>query len=107
VAVAEGLKEDGTLLVNTAMSPAEVRKATGFKTGKVFAVDASHIAIEEMGREITNTPMIGALASATGIFDIDDLADQLRAWFGKKISQEMIEANIRAMRRAAKEVQEG
>ena len=107
VAVAEGLKEDGSLLVNTSMSPAEVRKATGFKTGKAFTVDASHIAIEEMGREITNTPMLGAFARATGLFDIDDLAEQLKAWFGKKITAEAVEANVRALRRAAKEVQQG
>ena len=107
VAVAEGLKQDGTLLVNTSMSPAKVRKATGFKTGNVCTVDASHIAIEEMGREITNTPMIGAFARATGIFDIDELGEQLRAWFGKKITQELVEANVRAMRRAAQEVEKG
>jgi len=107
VPVAEGLDEDGTLLVNTAMNPAQVRQVTGFKTGKAFTVDASHIAIEEMGREITNTPMLGAFARATGIFEIEDLAEQLRAWFGKKISAEAIEANVRAMRRAAEEVQEG
>jgi len=66
------------LLVNTSMSPAEVREATGFRTGKTFTVDASHIAIAEMGREITNTPMLGAFARATGLFDIEDLAEQLR-----------------------------
>ena len=107
VPVTEGLKEDGTLLVNTSMGPAEVREATGFHTGKTFTVDASHIAIEEMGREITNTPMLGAFATATGLFDIDDLAEQLRAWFGKKITVEAVEANVRALRRAAEEVQEG
>jgi pyruvate ferredoxin oxidoreductase gamma subunit len=107
VAVTEGLQKGGTLLINTAMSPDEVREVTDFKTGRVFTVNASHIAIEEMGREITNTPMIGAFASATGIFDVDELAKQLRAWFGKKISSEMIEANVRAMRRAAEEVEEG
>jgi pyruvate ferredoxin oxidoreductase gamma subunit len=107
VPVTEGLYADGTLLVNTSMSPAEVRKITGFQTGKVFTVDASAIAIEEMGREITNTPMIGAFASATGIFDIDNLAEELRAWFGKKISPKLVEANVRAMRRAAGEVKEG
>lgn len=107
VPVAEGLKDDGTLLVNTSMSPAEVREATGFRTGSAFTVDASHIAIEEMGREITNTPMLGAFARATGLFDIDDLAEQLRAWFGKKIAAELVDANVRAMRRAAEEVAEG
>jgi pyruvate ferredoxin oxidoreductase gamma subunit len=107
VAVTEGLGEDGVLLVNTAMSPQEVRDAVDFHTGKVFTVNASHIAIEEMGREITNTPMLGAFAQATGLFKIEELAEQLRAWFGKKISPEAIEANVRAMKRAAEEVQEG
>ena len=107
VPVTKGLKEDGTLLVNTPMSPAEVRDVTGFHSGKVFTVGASHIAIEEMGREITNTPMLGAFARATGLFDIEDLSEQLRAWFGKKISAEIVEANVRAMRRAAEEVQQG
>lgn len=107
VPVTEGLKEEGKLLVNTTMSPAEVRKITGFKTGKVFTVDASHIAIEEMGREITNTPMLGAFAQTTGMFNVSDLAEQLRAWFGSKVSAEVVEANVRALRRAAQEVREG
>jgi pyruvate ferredoxin oxidoreductase gamma subunit len=107
VPVTKGLKQDGTLVVNTTMSPAEVRRVTGFRTGEVFTVDASHIAIEEMGREITNTPMLGAFSRATGIFDVDALAEQLRAWFVNKISSRMVEANVRAMRRAAGEVQGG
>jgi len=107
VAVTEGLKEQGTLLVNTSMTPAEIREVTGFNTGRVFTVDASHIAIEEMGREITNTPMLGAFASATGIFEIGELTEQLREWFGKKVSAAVVEANVRALRRAAEEVAEG
>lgn len=107
VAVTEGLRENGTLLINTSMSPAEARKATGLKTGKVFTVDASHIAIEEMGREITNTPMLGAFARATGLVDVDKLAEQVRAWFSERLTPGMVEANIQALRRAAKEVQEG
>ncbi len=107
VEVAQGLDEDGTMLVNTAMSPDRIRQITGFKTGRVFTVDASHIAIEEMGREITNTPMLGAFAEATGLFDMDELIEQVRAWFGKKLSTEAVEANVRALRRAAEEIQEG
>ena len=107
VPVTEGLKEDGTVLVNTALSPAEVREITGFKTGKVFTVDASHIAIEELGREITNTPMLGALTEATGLFERAALIEQVRAWFGKKISAKAVEANVRALKRAGQEIQEG
>ncbi|MCS7282427.1 MAG: 2-oxoacid:acceptor oxidoreductase family protein [Anaerolineae bacterium] len=107
VPVTEGLKEDGILIVNTSMSPEEVRKLTGFRTGKVFTVDASHIAIEEMGREITNTPMLGAFARATGLFDLDALEKQVREWFSEKVSPGVVEANIRILRRAAQELREG
>jgi pyruvate ferredoxin oxidoreductase gamma subunit len=107
VPVTEGLKKGGTLVVNTPMSPAEVRRATGFESGRVFAVDASRIALDEMGRDITNTPMLGALARATGLFRIEDLAEQLRDRFSRRISPELVEANLRALRRAAEQVQEG
>jgi hypothetical protein len=35
------------------------------------------------------------------------MAGKIRAWFGKKISAEALEANVRAMRRAAEQVQGG
>jgi len=107
VPVADGLQEDGTMVVNTSMTPAEVRKITGYKSGKVFTVNASHIAIDELGREITNTPMLGAFARATGLFEMGALVEQVRAWFGKKLSSEVVEANVRALKRAAQEIQEG
>lgn len=107
VPVTEGLKDDGILLVNTGMDPAGVREILGLKKGKVFTVDASHIAIEEMGREITNTPMLGAFAKATGLVDLEALAEKIRDWFGSKLSQGAIDANVQSLRRAAEEVVEG
>jgi pyruvate ferredoxin oxidoreductase gamma subunit len=107
VKVADGLEAKGILIVNTAMPPGEVREAAGYEAGKVFTVDASHIAIEELGQEITNTPMLGAFSQATGLFGVQQVAGQLRAWFGKKLSSQAVEANVRAMQRAAEEVREG
>ena len=51
--------------------------------------------------------MLGALAQISGIFDVEEVAGQLRAWFEKKLPAEAVEANVRAMRRAAAEVQGG
>ncbi len=107
VPVTEGLKDDGVLLVNTSLSPQAVRDKLGFRKGRIFTVDASHIAIEEMGREITNTPMLGVFARATGSVGLDDLAHEIREWFGSKLSQKAIDANVRALRRAAEEAEEG
>jgi len=108
VKVTEGLKEGGILLVNTSGSPAEIRKQLHHTTGRVFTVDASHIAIETMGREITNTPMLGALVQVTGLFKVDDIVEQTRQRFGKKkMKADIVEANVTAIRRAAEEVKEG
>ncbi len=107
VDVTEGLTDDGVVIVNTTESPAQVRKKLRLKTGKVFTVNASHIAIEELGREITNTPMLGALCVATGLFSVDSVTAQIEKDFGKKMRKEIVEGNVRAVRRAANEVQAG
>lgn len=107
VDVADGLKEDGVLLVNTEESPAKVRQMVGFQTGKVFTVDATKIALETLGREITNTPMLGAFVKATGILTVDDLIGQTRKQFGDKFGIEVVNRNVEAIKRAADEVQEG
>jgi len=107
VEVTEGLKQDGLLLVNTTKSPAEIREMLSFDRGRVLTVDASHIAIQEIGREITNTPMLGALVKATRMFKLEDLIEQTRNRFTGRLRQELVEANVRAMERAAQEVQEG
>jgi pyruvate ferredoxin oxidoreductase gamma subunit len=107
VKVTDGLKEDGILLVNTDESPAKVRKRVGFRTGKVFTVNATKIALETLGREITNTPMLGALVKATGTLTIEDLIAQTRKQFGDKFGTEVVNRNVEAITRAADEVQEG
>lgn len=108
VKVTEGLKPDGILLVNTGASPAEIREQLNLRTGRVFTVDASRIAIETLGREITNTPMLGALVKATGLFEVDAIVEQTRQRFAKKhMKADIVEANAAAIRRAAEEVKEG
>jgi pyruvate ferredoxin oxidoreductase gamma subunit len=107
VDVTEGLKPDGILIVNTPLSPQEIRERLNWRTGKVFTVDASHIALEELGREITNTPMLGVLAVALGLFTPERLAEEVRRNFSKNMRPEIVEANVRAILRAAKEVQQG
>jgi len=107
VDVTEGLKSDGVVIVNTGQSPKELRAQLGLQGGKVFTVDASHIAIDELGREMTNTPMLGALAQATGIFPVSTVAEQIRQSFAKKLRPEVVEANVRAVKRAAAEIAQG
>jgi pyruvate ferredoxin oxidoreductase gamma subunit len=103
--VAEGLSEDGVLLVNTRKAPAQVRKLLGMQGGKVYTIDATTIAIEEIKRPIPNTVMIGALCAVTGVTDIEHIEKDIRKKLGGKLSEGMLEGNFRAVRRAAEEVQ--
>jgi pyruvate ferredoxin oxidoreductase gamma subunit len=109
VDVVEGIREDGKLLVNTGQNAAEIRAKLGLQTSKVrvFTVDASRIAIDTLGREITNTPMLGAFARATGIFPLDSIIGDVRKNFGKKLRAEIVEANVKAVQIAYDSVQEG
>jgi pyruvate ferredoxin oxidoreductase gamma subunit len=107
VKVTEGLKPEGILVVNTPLSPQQIRAMLSFTGGKVYTVDASGIAIEELGQAITNTPMLGVLAATLDLFSVDQLAEEVRKNFGKKMRPEVVESNVRALKRAAVELKKG
>ena len=109
VDVVEGLQDGGIVIVNTNKSPQEVRKQLGLegRNVRVFTVDATGIAIQTMGRDITNTPMLGAFARATGVFPLESIIADVRRNFSKKLRQEIVEANIKAIEMAYQSVQEG
>jgi pyruvate ferredoxin oxidoreductase gamma subunit len=107
VDVARGLAGDGAIIVNTCSSPAAVRAALGIAHGKVATVDASGIAMATLKRDIPNTPMIGALAKVTGVLDVEQIKEHLSKTFGKKFSQEVIDANLESVTRAYEEVTVG
>ncbi|KPJ51281.1 pyruvate synthase [candidate division TA06 bacterium DG_26] len=106
--VTEGLKKDGVLLVNTAETPGELRKSHDIKTGKVYTVDASTIALDTMGLDIPNTPMLGALARVTEILDYEEMLKDLEKKLSKKFRgrPEIVEGNLRSVKRAYEEVKQ-
>ena len=104
--VTEGLKEDGILILNTTMSSDEIRSQLGYK-GKLYSVDATGIAMEAMGRNLPNTPMLGALVRATGIVAKESLDRELRAKLGATMKQEVVEGNVSAFERAYQSTEEG
>lgn len=106
VDVAGGLADGGVVIVNTCSLPSALRAALRLSDDKrVACVDASGIANETLKRDMPNTPMIGALAKATGIFTLEQVRDHMVKSFGKKFSQEVIEANVASVTRAFEEVQ--
>lgn len=106
VDVTEGMKEDGTVILNTRMEPAKAREVLGVPdTVKVATVDATGIALDTIKRDIPNTPIVGALSAVTGVVPVQAVKDKLVQTFGEKFSQEVIDANLASVDRAFEEVQ--
>ncbi|MDD5455372.1 MAG: 2-oxoacid:acceptor oxidoreductase family protein [Candidatus Ratteibacteria bacterium] len=106
VDVTAGLTDDGIIIINTPLTPAEIRKEMGISGKKIFTVDASGISKSTLGKEIPNTPMLGALIKVSGLLDIEKVLDDTRKKLEKKFrtKPELIEGNIKAIRRAYEEV---
>jgi pyruvate ferredoxin oxidoreductase gamma subunit len=99
-----GLLSGGTVLVNSPLEPDQMRAHLKLDGRKVFTVDATGIALDEIGRPIPNSPMIGALLKITGIADIDSMAKIVGKKFEGKFGKDITDGNIRAMKRAYEEV---
>jgi len=101
--VVDGLPEEVVLLINTYQSPQKIRQKLNLKKRKVFTVDASSISLDILGRNLPNTPMLGALIKATDLLGIDTIISAIKHKFEKKFSSRILEGNIQAIRRAYEE----
>lgn len=106
VDVLAGIPSDGKIIINTSKTPDQIKTELKIKNVKVYTIDASKIAKETIGRNIPNTPMLGAMAAATGLLNIERLLKDLEQKLKKKFAskQEIIAGNIQAVKRAYEEV---
>jgi len=94
--VTEGLNSEGTLIVNTPKSAEEIKKETGFK-GKVYTIDATKIALDTVGKNLPNTPMLGAFVKLTNVIPIDAVKNSIKNKFLKKLGEEKTNATIKGV----------
>jgi pyruvate ferredoxin oxidoreductase gamma subunit len=93
VDVLSGLKADGTVLINTEHPASELELKT---EARVVTFPATQIALEELGRPIMNTAIMGAFAGVSGAISFDAIERSIRHRFGDDLG----EKNVRAARRA-------
>ena len=104
-----GLKPEGAIVINSGKAPEELRPMLKGYTGKVCTIDAGRISEEELGRNFPNTPMLAAIVNVTGIIDEDEFVKDMEGSFRHKFASkpQVIEGNMRALKRALKEVRIG
>jgi pyruvate ferredoxin oxidoreductase gamma subunit/2-oxoisovalerate ferredoxin oxidoreductase gamma subunit len=94
VDVTEGLKENGTVIINTAESPSDVRKS--LKKGRIAAVDATGIAlrrdIKVGGIPVVNTAILGAVPRVIDRVKLDKIIEVIKERFGEEAGEKNAEA---------------
>jgi len=106
VDVAAGLKKEGAILVNTQKEPAEIKKQLKGFEGRVYTVDAMTISIDTLGKYFPNTPMLGAIVKVGGVMNEEEFITSMEESFKHKFASkpEVIEGNMKAIKRALQEV---
>jgi 2-oxoacid:acceptor oxidoreductase gamma subunit (pyruvate/2-ketoisovalerate family) len=100
VNVTNGLKDAGSIIVNTTESPSQMRQTLNTSAGHLWTVPATEIAIKILGRPITNTAMLGAVTRVTEIITLESLEKVVKNRFKKDLA----ERNITIITQAYKEV---
>lgn len=109
VNVTGGLKEDGAIIINTHLSPQEMRPRLQGWTGKVCTIDARRISEENLGKNIPNTPMLAAAVKVSGVLETERFLADIEESFKHKFASkpQVIEGNMATLIKSLEEVQEG
>ncbi|MDD4901691.1 MAG: 2-oxoacid:acceptor oxidoreductase family protein [Patescibacteria group bacterium] len=92
------------IIVNTTQPAGELKLTYGPKklpvpVADIFAVDASKIAMEILGRNLANTTILGVLAKAIDLVSINGLREAIKEKFEEK-GEEIVNKNINAIEKA-------
>ena len=103
VAITQGMDENGVVIVNTPKTVNEIKEMLGFE-GKIHTVDATKISVDLFGKNIPNTPMLGAIEKVTELVSLEVLKEKIREKFERKLGEEGVKKNLEAIERAYNEV---
>lgn len=94
--ILNGIRPGGILVLNAAKP---VKDRLHERLSAVASVDATSIGLEELGKAVTNTCMLGAFVRATGWMRLDSVLNTLREYF----SGDLLEKNVRCVERGFEE----
>ncbi len=100
IKVTEGLPKGGTLIVNSGERPENLKKDIGITDINVYTVDATRIALDVIGAQFYNVPMLGALVKVSGVVSLDSALKAVSTRFSGEIARR----NMVALKRAFEEV---
>ena len=97
--VQKGCDDNTVVIVNTTKKKNQLNLTLPEKN--IYALDATKIALDKIGRNIVNTVILGAFAKVTGLASLESLEKAISQKFSKK-GQKIIDKNINAIKTAFK-----
>ncbi|MCR5108133.1 MAG: 2-oxoacid:acceptor oxidoreductase family protein [Lachnospiraceae bacterium] len=99
VDVTAGLKEDGAIIVNTALRPDDIKPLLKGFNGRIYTIDARKISVEALGKYFPNSPMLAAAVAVSKVMEKDEFIKEMRASYEHKFAKkpEVIEGNMKAL----------
>jgi len=91
--VLQGLKPDGALIINTS-DPGHYKEK--FPGVHIITLDATNLALEIMGRPITNTAMFGALVAGSNVISLESALKGVEA----EMKKSLVEKNQKIVEKA-------
>jgi pyruvate ferredoxin oxidoreductase gamma subunit len=96
VKVEAGLKNGGKLIANYPKGSEDLKRMMNWDF-EVYTINATKMAMEHLGRPITNTAMVGAFVGATNVIKLESLLETIEEWFTNK---ELAEKNLNLVKGA-------
>ncbi|MFW9882088.1 MAG: 2-oxoacid:acceptor oxidoreductase family protein [Candidatus Thorarchaeota archaeon] len=97
--VTAGIPKGGWLIVNTSLNQQDIQDIVNRKDINIATIDATRIALDVLGRNITNTIILGALIRVSHIFTVDELSNAIM----RRFKGELAGKNIQAIKQAIEE----
>lgn len=94
--IIKGVKDTGVFVINTC----HPERYDVLKDFKVIAIDATSLALEVLGRPITNTAMYGALVAASKVVSLEAAIESIR----HEMKPVLVEKNIEIVKRAFEQI---
>ena len=99
VDVTAGLKKEGAVIINSPLSPEEIKADLKGYEGRICTIDARDISLEFLGAYFPNTPMLAAVVSVSGCVEreqfLKDMEESFRHKFAKK--PQVVEGNLKCL----------
>lgn len=97
--VTRGCTKDTIAIINTAKDKKDIK--INLPQKNVFVINATEIALRNIGKNIVNTTILGAFAKATNLVSLEGLKKAIHRKFKEK-KPEVIDKNIKSIEEAYK-----